>query len=571
MANTFTLRQWQQDAQTIVISRHWEGLHGDTVGDCLDDLNQPLEPEEMDGGSRVFFCVAGVGAGKTTFATTTARRLFDLRYYDKVFFVSPQRSVRMGFTDTAARFGMQLNHILDSNQPEVVFDQFDGLSVTYAGLQSLDLIREYIDEDTLVVLDEPHHLSENRNKGTASGWYRAAIRLFRNAGYIMLMTGTPYRTVEDEVIPFARYKSKGLLEILQADYYYSYGQAVRDGVVARCAFIPCYGAGMYTHKHIEYSFDLEDEDPNEDEPKVLKTLLEPDTDYVAGVLNQAIRKLEAIRTPENNYGGLVVCKDKEHARQIAAYMHNTYGIAPALVLDDEGDGLKIIEAFKDDTRRWVVAVKMVSEGTDIPRLKVCAYLSNVRTMLFFVQVKGRIVRRTLPPHMDEVAYMFYPAIESMRRHIRMITKDLTDKFTAREIRLGVAPPERNPAQFEILQATFSGEVDFSIAEIPLEPVHVKAYKIQSLRRDIADLAKVYAQMDSKRKGLSPHRIGSHIANIHRYVNKQVGVEYQEDMSLEQLQFKCDILLNGIEILKGTKKMKGKGKITKTPSGKTTKN
>lgn len=518
------LRNWQQQALTLLIHDHLNGVN-----------------------KQIYFIVAGVGSGKTTFSCVTTKRLFDLKFYSKAFFVSPQRSVRQGFVNTAAKFGMQLNYVMDSAYPEVIFDQFDGVAVTYAGLNSLSTFQDYIDEDTIIILDEPHHLAENKNRGTTSGWYDSALKLFKQAGLIILMTGTPYRSDEDETIPFATYKQTGLMQVLQSDYYYSYGQAVRDGVVAECKFIPCYGRGMYIHGGIEYAFDLEAMDPNEDEPKVLKTLLEPSTDFVAGMINQAVRKLEEIRTEENNYGGLIVAKDKHHARQIYDYMVSTYGLKPALVLNDEGDGLKIINQFQEESRKWIIAIKMVSEGTDIPRLKVCCYLSNVRTMLFFVQVKGRIVRKTIPG--PEYAYLYYPAVQSFRNHIKQITKDVTDTFTAREIKAGVAP-ERNPSYFEALEASFSGEVDFSICDIELEPVVVKSHRVLELRKNIAELARVYADLHIRRKQLNRANIGTTIANIHRKINNDmIGVEHQEDMTLEELQQKCDILLSAIEKLR----------------------
>jgi superfamily II DNA or RNA helicase len=526
MESTIKLREWQGQAQTLILHRHLNGLQ-----------------------SRIFFLVAGVGSGKTLFAVSTVKRLFDLKYYTKVVYVSPQRSVRNGFVNASARLGMQIDYHVDTERAEVLLDQYQGLSLTYAGMESLELLEGYIDADTIVVLDEPHHLSYNANKGTASEWYHRAMRLLGNAGYVVLMTGTPYRTDEDEKIPFATYKRKGLIQILQSDYYYSYGQAVRDGVVAEVRFMPCYGAGMYSHNGIEYSFDLEDFEPNEDEPKVLKTLLEPNTEFVEGMINQAVRKLEEIRTEDNNYAGLLVCRDKDHARVIAQYLRDKYGIIAALVLDDEGDGVKIIDEFRDSTRKWIVAVKMVSEGTDIQRLKVCCYLSNVRTMMFFVQVKGRIARSTGFKAMGaarEYAYMYYPAVPTLEAHIRRVSDDVTDRFSVRDIQLGAAPPPRNPSDFEVLEASFSGEIDFTICEVTAEPVEAKAYKVEKLRKDIADLAKVYARQHINRKQLNPKSIGEVIAKVHRQLNAQIGVEHQEEMTLDELRRKADIILKGIE-------------------------
>lgn len=526
--NTFQLRKWQSDVHTMIFSRHYSGEY--------------LQNSK-------FLCVAGVGSGKTSMAVTAFQRLQKLDFYDNAIFVSPQRSVRNGFIETGGRFGMQFTHIVDSHSRELYYE-YDGLSITYAGLDSLEILKDLITKRTLIVLDEPHHLSLNENKGTISGWAHRAETLLNQAGYIILMTGTPFRTNEDEKILFAEYEEvvPGI-EVLKYDYYYSYGQSVRDGITAECKFEFCYGSGAYKHKGKEYKFNLNRLSDKADEPKILKTLLEPDTDFAKGMINQAVRKLHEIRTPQNNYAGLIVCRDKHHAGQVSNYLFEQYGIVASLIIDDEGDSLQEIEDFKTSTRKFAVAVRQVSEGTDIPRLKVCCYLSNWRTLTFFVQVFGRIVRQTMPG-VKEYAYMFIPAIDSFKRHVALVEKDITDTFTQREIGTGAAPPERNPSDFEILQTSFAGEVDFDIREITAEPVEIKAYKVVKLRRNISKLTAMYAEMYRRRRQKPMSEIGDIIAKVHRKVNEKVGAEKQENMTLNQLNMKARILVEAIEREKG---------------------
>ena len=52
-----------------------------------------------------------------------------------------------------------------------------------------------------------------------------------------------------------------------------------------------------------------------------------------------------------------------------------------------------LEAFRQSSTAWIVAVGMVAEGVDIPRLRVGCYLSHIRTEQHFRQVLGRIIRR----------------------------------------------------------------------------------------------------------------------------------------------------------------------------------
>ena len=59
------------------------------------------------------------------------------------------------------------------------------------------------------------------------------------------------------------------------------------------------------------------------------------------------------------------------------------------------------------TQRWMVAVRMVSEGVDIPRLAVGVYATSASTPLFFAQAIGRFVRARRP---GETATVFLPSV-----------------------------------------------------------------------------------------------------------------------------------------------------------------
>lgn len=69
-------------------------------------------------------------------------------------------------------------------------------------------------------------------------------------------------------------------------------------------------------------------------------------------------------------------------------------------------------APQDDAPRWIVAVNMISEGVDIPRLVLAAYATVKRTDLFFRQAVGWIVRRRDEDPEDLVATVF---LEFVRR------------------------------------------------------------------------------------------------------------------------------------------------------------
>jgi superfamily II DNA or RNA helicase len=78
-----------------------------------------------------------------------------------------------------------------------------------------------------------------------------------------------------------------------------------------------------------------------------------------------------------------------------------------VVLSDEKAASKRISAFTDSDDRWMVAVRMVSEGVDVPRLAVGVYATAVSTPLFFAQAVGRFVRARAR---GETASVFLPSV-----------------------------------------------------------------------------------------------------------------------------------------------------------------
>lgn len=80
------------------------------------------------------------------------------------------------------------------------------------------------------------------------------------------------------------------------------------------------------------------------------------------------------------------------------------------MLSDDKDASHRIEEFSEDgSKLWMVAVRMVSEGVDVPRLCVGVYATSTSTPLFFAQAVGRFVRLRKKA---EVASVFLPRCRS---------------------------------------------------------------------------------------------------------------------------------------------------------------
>src|SRR3712207_885189 len=83
---------------------------------------------------------------------------------------------------------------------------------------------------------------------------------------------------------------------------------------------------------------------------------------------------------------------------------------------------------------------MVSEGVDIPRLRVGVYATVAKTPLIFRQIVGRFVR-TLPGRPADMSWLYLPADPVLRAHAADVE---------RELRHVLAPPrdDDDPAAFD---------------------------------------------------------------------------------------------------------------------------
>ncbi len=81
-----------------------------------------------------------------------------------------------------------------------------------------------------------------------------------------------------------------------------------------------------------------------------------------------------------------------------------------MILSDDAKASSKIEEFSAGEKRWMVAVRMVSEGVDVPRLAVGVYATSTATPLFFAQAVGRYVRAR---RRGETASIFLPSVPNL--------------------------------------------------------------------------------------------------------------------------------------------------------------
>ncbi len=351
---------------------------------------------------RDFLTVATPGAGKTTFALAVAAELLSRRLVDRITVVAPTEHLKTQWAEAAARAGIPIDPAYSGGKGRTSGD-FVGIAVTYAGVAANPLAMRIRTErfKTLVILDELHHA------GDARSWGEAVREAFDPAHRRLALTGTPFRS-DVNPIPFVTYApgDDGVPRSV-ADYAYGYAQALADHVVRPVLFLAYSGQMQWrTRAGDEIAARLGEPLTKDMTAQALRTALDPEGAWMPSVLAAADTRLTEVRRHVPDAGGLVIASDQDSARAYAALLKQITGDRPVVVLSDEKAASKRIAAFSEGDDRWMVAVRMVSEGVDVPRLAVGVYATTTTTPLFFAQAVGRFVRAR---KRGETASVFLPS------------------------------------------------------------------------------------------------------------------------------------------------------------------
>jgi superfamily II DNA or RNA helicase len=380
------LRAWQAEALDLYF-----GLDG---------------PDGVGGGPRDFLAAATPGAGKTTFALRLATELLRRGIVDRLVVVAPTEHLKTQWADAASRVGIRLDPAF-SNRHYAPARHYHGVAVTYAQVAVKASVHQRltIDKRTLVILDEVHH------GGDALSWGDALREAYQRATRRLLLSGTPFRS-DTAPIPFVEYHPDGKgIRVSRTDYAYGYGRALQDGVVRPVLFLVYAGQMRWrTKTGEEMEAHLGQDNTKDVTAQAWRTALDPEGEWIPAVLRSADRRLTEVRAQVPDAGGLVIATDQTAARAYAAILREISGEAPTVVLSDEAEASSRIEQFSQGASRWMVAVRMVSEGVDVPRLAVGVYATSASTPLFFAQAIGRFVRAR---RRGETASVFLPNVPQL--------------------------------------------------------------------------------------------------------------------------------------------------------------
>ncbi|GAC12540.1 DEAD/DEAH box helicase [Paraglaciecola chathamensis] len=342
-----------------------------------------------------FLCLATPGAGKTVMASALANILIEEDRVDLVLCFSPSTVVANDFKVelealTKKRFCGGLGAT--------------GSSLTYQSMRHLDdtfwtLLDTY---RVLVIFDEIHHCAGSE-VGNANAWGADILENIQGKAYFTIaLTGTPWRS---DTIPIALASYVGEKNQIYVDYRYGLNQAIRDGV-CRSPHLTTLDNELIRVIEDNESFSFTSISEFLDKSNLSYIDLIGHDEVIRQILKRGIARLNKERLLACDAGGLIVAASISHAKHIQQLL-NKLGEASEVVTYQESDPESLIQQFKHSSQKWIISIGMISEGTNIPRLRVCCYLSLVTTELYFRQVLGRVLRAQYSP--IETGYLIMPA------------------------------------------------------------------------------------------------------------------------------------------------------------------
>lgn len=409
--------------------RAWQAK---AIDKCLKWFSSP--------DNKLFLVNAAPGAGKTICASVIAKHLLEKQEIERVIVIAPRAEVVRQWSQSFKNVtGRHMSKVTGSDGE--IEDWGLDFCATWSAIDGLQDAFQLVcrSSKTLVICDEHHHAA------VEATWGKSANSAFSESKFGIILSGTPVRADGEEPVWFA-YDNQGKINHPQeGTYTLSYGEAVDLNYCRPISF----------HRHEgKFSVKLEGDEfasvsgqeglnlKKFKEVEAIKASLDfyklactpkyldenrqqPDTNsFQSSMLSWGISKLDDLRNSLPSAGGLVIAPTIEVAEYMASLLEMLDGEKPVLVHSKINNSETRIESFKNSNKRWLVSVAMVSEGVDIPRLRVLVFLPLAQTELFFRQAMGRVVR-TLGDNDITRAYVVMPTHKVFEEYARRVEREMS--------------------------------------------------------------------------------------------------------------------------------------------------
>jgi superfamily II DNA or RNA helicase len=394
-----------------------------------------------------FLASVATGAGKTRFGLMCAREFLDQHHGGLVIVVVPTVELASAWNqDAHTDVRLDLDATITGQGP--VPSDRDGLVYTYdwvvhnAGWLAAVIARR--GGDVMIILDEVHHAA------TDASWGRALAIAFQQAKARLLLSGTAWRHKGDRIIWVQYTQPENDEQVPDPQFSYSLSDALADRVVLPAEFQFLTGIAEFGLKDKRKTTVLDENLQRYLEGYTRRTVSNP---WIGKFVKKAFMQADAELTEQRKVfkkgdpvpAGIIFAPSIPRANAYAALMTEVTGEPTMIVhqstpeyplcvpsafqgavaalsdLDKKKPlPVQLIEVFRSGNYRWIVAVQMISEGVDIPRLQVGVYLSGYTTRMAFIQMLGRLLR-LVGPNVDPK--LFIPRTPASIALVETVTEE----------------------------------------------------------------------------------------------------------------------------------------------------
>jgi superfamily II DNA or RNA helicase len=366
-----------------------------------------------------FVLVAGTGSGKTKFSIMASTFASEYHRAENpiILIVTPWRSTKRSFKKDFAKEGLRAT----ANNNKAADPSLDAIICTYASAGEMMRLCNEMGRKIILVLDEFHHLQEG-NK-----WSEPYKNIVVGEGLVLraiLMSGTPWCESGELTTNLVKYdkktvdingKSRIEMRIVN-DFEYTYGQAVGEKDEQRNVVpveIDLFDGEAVQEIYNNNTGELVGERTLNTKTMTADDPLTPFVNFTAdtirnypiatSIIDKSVARLRALRKSIGTeyVGGMLIAMGKDQGLAIKEYLKNAHQCNAVFVFSDDPKAHDAIDTFeKDVSQEFIISVDLISEGVDVPRIKVIGDLSNKRTLLHIIQRWGRALRRARKPNDD---------------------------------------------------------------------------------------------------------------------------------------------------------------------------
>lgn len=380
-----------------------------------------------------FLVCAAPGTGKTYMSGMIARSFLKQHenQYARVLVVVPTGEIRSQWNENSWNDHGLYFKIM--NEPRERWADDPEASEMHGGVTTYQLLtakpvlfRKLVaSSPTLIIFDEIHHCEESES----SEWGLAVKSVASEAVELLNLSGTVWRT-SGVKIPFIEYDEQHFCVVANGHgYEYSRKVAQEEGHLRRLSFHDSEGEVVYAKGEEVVTARVNEEMAAAEEALHVRMLLRGYDGAVRKLLERADAKLTEIRALQPalpNAAGLVLAIDQDHAKSIGKVLEDITGEPPCILVSDSSiANIDDVQEFREGTQRWLVSVKMVTEGVDVKRLHVTSWLTTVSTYLSFLQGMGRNMRvdREHPDGERYRAYCYLLETPTLREFIQKFQEE----------------------------------------------------------------------------------------------------------------------------------------------------